>query len=241
MRRVLALAAVTAVVLSAGCGGKRYEERMNLTLEQMRYRKRLDDNLNPAVKGKVEQNLIFLRPPKGLSAEPAKAFMLAELEPGKFDVAESFLEKDKQYLHVLARVKGQKGPAGKKAAPSDAAQAVRGDFTTDVLQILSAYYNLDLDPSKAKEESKPPRNNKFKHLTFEANGKNVQMYVFGTKATQHEVALIFEYPKSEQGSLIGKIELTLGSFAVGERARRAFSGSVGEEEGEGGAPASVAF
>jgi hypothetical protein len=240
MRRVLALAATTTLVLAGGCGGEKYEFRLNKTLEEMRYRKRLDDNLNPAAtKGRLEQNLIFIRPPKGLSTEPAKDFQLTVLEPGKFDVSESFYEKDKQNLHILARVKRPKGPAGKKGAQAEQAQAVRGEFVGDVLAVLGSVYNVDLDPAKVKEETK--RNNKFKHLTFEANGKNIQVYFYGAKTSQYEVALIFEYPKSEQASLVSKIDLTLGSFGVGERARRAFNGSVSEEEGAEGGAASVAF
>jgi hypothetical protein len=236
MRRVLALAATTALVLAGGCGGKSYEVRLGKTLDAMKYRKKLDELTNPApTKGKLEQHLIFVRPPKGLSTEPAKSFLLTELEPGKFDVTDSFLEKDKQNFHILARVKLPKGPANKKGAQPEPEKAVRGDFVSDVLGVLSAVYNVELDPSKAKEETKQPTNNRFKHLTFEAAGKDVQVYFYGSKTGPYEVALIFEYPKSEQNALVRKIDYTLGSFAVGERARRAFTGGVVEEEGAEGA------
>jgi hypothetical protein len=231
------LAATTALLLAGGCGQK-YDVRLNKTLEDMRYRKRLDENLNPAhTKGKLEQNLVFIRPPKGLSTEPSKTFLLAELEQGKFDVSESFYEQGKQNLHILARIKRPKGATTKKGAQPEPAQATRGDFVSDVVEVLRGVYaNAEIDPTKAKEETKEPRRNHFKHLTFEGNGKNVQVYFYGSKTSQYEVALIFEYPKSEQASLVSKIELTLGSFAVGDRARMAYSGSVGEEE-EGGAAA----
>src|SRR5947209_8503699 len=120
MRRILAVFASSVLLLAAGCGVGVYEKRLSKTLEDMKYRKRLDDNLMPAVtKSKLEQNLIYLRPPKTLQG-PAKDFMLTVLEPGKFDVTESFYEPEKQSLHVLARVKRPKGPDNKKAAPNPA-------------------------------------------------------------------------------------------------------------------------
>src|ERR1700733_5315978 len=113
MRRVLAFLATTAatLLLANGCA-KSYDIRMNRTLEKMRYEKRLNDNLMPAPKGKLEAFLIFVRPPKSLAQ--SKEFLLTTLEPGRFDVSESFLEKDKQSLHVLARVKRPKSTAKKK-------------------------------------------------------------------------------------------------------------------------------
>ena len=231
MRRGLAIVvtAATVAVLAAGCGGKRYEVRLDKTLEEMRYRKRLDDNLTPPAKGKLETNLIYVRPPKGLEG-PTKVFQLTELEPGKFDVSESFFEKDKQNLHVLARIKRPKAAASKKGpAQPEPAKAARGEFNADVVAVLNSVYGVEIDLAKAKEESK--RTNRFKRLTFEGNGKNVQLFLLGSKTSPYEVALVFEYPKSEQSSLISKIDLCLGSFAVGEKARRFFEGVVTEEEG----------
>src|SRR5689334_18325761 len=133
MRRVLAVLATMALVIAGGCGGKSYEARLEKTLEAMRYQARLDANLHPApTKGKLEQQLIYIRPPKNMEAAPAKEFQLTVLEPGKFDVAESFFSKDGQNLHVLARVKRPQNPAAKKT-PTPDNSAVRGDFTSDVL------------------------------------------------------------------------------------------------------------
>lgn len=241
MRRVLATVATAALLVTCGCGGGSYKVRLDKTLDAMRYKKRLDDNLQPApTKGKLEQNLIYLRPPKALDG-PAKEFTLVPaLEPGKFDISDTFFEKDKQTLHVLARVKRPKAPANKKGAP-EPPKAERHEFIPDVIELLNSAYSLELDPAKAKEESK--KQNKFRHLTFEANGKNVQVYFFGNKASTYEMALVFEYPKSEQATLVSKIELCLESMATGEKARRAFSGTMTEEEGgeAGGGAAPVAF
>ncbi len=235
MRRVLAMLASTILLVAAGCAA-RYEKRLNDTLEEMKYQKRLDDNLMPAVtKSKLEQLLIYLRPPKSLQG-PAKDFMLTVVEPGKFDVTESFYEPDKQSLHVLARVKRPKGPDSKKAAANPAETATRGDFNTDVIAILNSVYSMDIDLTKAKEE--PRRRNKFKRLAFEANNKNVEVYLYGSKTIPYEVALVYEYPSSEKKALANKIELSLGAFAVGEPARRRFSGATTDEEAaEGGASA----
>jgi len=232
MRRFLAMLATTVLLLTAGCGVKVYEERLNKTLEEMKYRKRLDDNLIAApTKGKLEQLGIYLRPPKAL-AGPAKEFQLTVVEPGKFDVTESYYEPDKQSLHVLARVKVPKTP-DKKAAAIPAETATRGEFNADVIALLSSVYSVDIDVSKAKEESK--RRNKFKRLVFEANGKNVELYLYGSKTSPYEVALVFEYPPTPKANPSGKIELSLGSFAVGDVARRMFNGATSEEEAaEGG-------
>lgn len=242
MRRVFAVLATTSILLAGGCGSKSYEKRLGLTLEEMQYRARLDKNLMPAPsKGKFIENMIFVRPPKSLG-EPTKEFLMTVVEAGKFDVTESFVEKDKQNLYVIARVKKPKNPAGKKAAPKPAEVTVaRGDFNSDVISLLNGVYGVELEGAKAKEESK--RLNKFKHLSFESNGKDVQVYLYGGKTSPYEVALIFEYPKSEAKALVSKIDLTLGSFAVGEFAKRSFSGSVNPEEStEGSTPAGpVAF
>ena len=126
MRRVMAMVATTILVLSGGCGSKSYEYRLDRTLESMRYRKRLDDNLMPPpAKGiaPFEELSIFLRPPKNLAQ--SKEFQMTVLEPGQFDLESSFFEEKMQNLHVLARVKKPKRPASKKpAAPTPADTAV---------------------------------------------------------------------------------------------------------------------
>jgi hypothetical protein len=240
MRRVLVLLATTAMLIGGGCGVKIYEERLNRTLDDMRYQKRLNDLLLPAAKGKLEGLSIYIRPPKGLQG-PAKETQLV-VEPGKFEDVETFYEADKQNLHILSRVKLPK-PAAKKGAAPAAEQTPRGDFTADVVAILNSYYSVDIDPTKAKAEVKGKNN--FKKLVFEAGGKTVQVYIRSIKGDPYEVALVFDYPKAEQAALSSKIELALESMRVGDRARLAFSGNEGEETetadgaaaGGGGAPA----
>jgi len=247
MRRAWAILATVGLMAIAGCGSS-YDIRMNKTLEDMRYRKRLDDNLMPAqAKGKFEELMIFIRPPKEL--QPAKEFLLPIPEPGKFDLEASFLENmkggdspsgdaqpegggeakpakssAKQSLHVLARVKRPKGAAKKKAEPVN-----RGDFVRDTLALINAAYAppTELTIDKFKETKK--KNNTFRRHAFAVNGKDVQVYLYNPKNNPYEVALIFEYPSKELNNLYTKIELCLESFAEGNGARRAFSGAVGDE------------
>lgn len=239
MRWSVARMALVAVLVVSGCGTKSYETRLEKTLAKKRYVKRLDDNLMPApAESRLKQYQVYVRPPKSLTG-PAKTFSLSQPEDGKFDLAESYSDASKASLHVLARVKQPKGAAGKKAAPPP---TNRGDFNVDVYSLLGGYYNLELDPAAAKDETK--RKNKFKRLTFEGNGKNVLVYLSGTKSSTHEVALIFEYPKSETSKIVPKIDLALESFAVGPLAQLFYDGADGdeaeEETGEGGA-GGVAF
>jgi hypothetical protein len=263
MRRVWAILATASLVAAWGCGNS-YDIRLNKTLEDMKYRKRLDDNLTKAADGKFQELLIFVRPPKNLQA--AKEFLLPLPEPGKFDLESSFLETKsgdsqpqpaepqnpnepakpadnlKQSLHVLARVKRPKSPNAKKKA--EPVVANRGDFNRDVLALLNAAYTppTELTIDKFKEVTKGQggrATNRFKHHAFTVNDKNVQVYLYGPKGDPNEVALVFEYPRTEQ--LYSKIELCLEAFAAGNRAKRSFSGAVGEEQGDAGAAAPGVF
>ena len=229
MRRVAAIVVGAGLVLVVGCGTQNYEYRLEHTLEEMRYQRRLNENLNePATKGKLEELQIYLRPPKNMTG-PAQTFQLAAVEPGRFDVESSFTEPEKQSLHVLARVKRPKTPAKKGAAQAE--PPPRGDFNTEVVDLIKNVYGAELATTDFKDDTKGT--NTFKYKLLDLNAKNVQIYLYGNKNSPHEVALIFEYPKAEHNSVNPKIGLCLESFAVGEKARRAFAG--GEvEEGAGG-------
>ncbi len=125
MRRVAAIVLSAGLVLVVGCGTQSYEYRLEKTLEEMRYQRRLNENLSePATKGKLEELQIFVRPPKNMTG-PAQTFQLAAVEPGRFDVESSFIEPEKQSLHVLARVNRPKTPAKKGAAQARTAPARR--------------------------------------------------------------------------------------------------------------------
>jgi len=228
----MALVATTVLVLSGGCGSKSYEFRLDRTLENMRYRKRLDDNLMPPpAKGiaPFEELGIFLRPPKDLTQ--SKEFQMTVLEPGQFDLQSSFFEEKKQNLHVLARVKQPKSASKKAPAPTPADTAVRGDFNQDVIGIVGNVYGVadDLEVGKFKEVTK--KANKFRYHTFATGDKNVQVYLY--KFDPYEVALIFDYPSSEQANLSSRINLALESFAVGPRAKSRYAGADEHADDEG--------
>jgi hypothetical protein len=228
MKRAAVVLGVS-LVLILGCGTQSYETRLEKTIDNMKYQKRLDDNLGAAAtKGKLEELQIYVRPPKNMTG-PTQTFQLTVVEPGKYDVESSFIEPEKQSLHILARVKRPKTPS--KKAPTKA-ETPRGEFNSDVVELIKNVYGAELDLSKFKDETK--RDNTFKYHLLDLNAKNVQIYLYGGKDSPHEVALIFEYPKAEHNAVNPKIGLCLESFAVGDKAKRAFAGGETEDiEGTG--------
>jgi len=235
MNRALAMlmCAGLLVALAVGCGD--YDFRLNKTLEEMKYQEKLKKNLAEAsTKGRLEQLGIYIRPPLNMSG-PTQTFALTTLEPGRFDVENSFIDSGTQAaLHVLARVKQPQTTKKGKTA-----EAPRGVFQSEVLDIVKAVYGLAPDAAlKLKDETRRQgnRSNTFKGVTFDLEAKRVQVYFYGDKNTAYEVALIFEYPKTEHANLNPKIGYCLESFATGQAAKRAFAGSdteAGEDGGEG--------
>ena len=241
MKRAAAVVLGVSLVLILGCGTQSYETRLETTLDNMKYQKRLDDNLGAAAtKGKLEGLQIYVRPPKNMTG-PTQTFQLTVVEPGKFDVESSFIEPEKQSLHILARVKRPKTPS--KKVPTQA-ETPRNDFNFDVVELLTNVYGAEIDLSKSKSENKLDHTNyTFKSFELDLNVKTVQVYLYGSKNDPYEVALIFEYPKAEHNAVDPKIRLCLESFAVGDKAKRAFAGGETEDiEGTGEeAPPPVAF
>ena len=250
MRQAFAMlaTAISVLLLTPGCGSKSYELRLNKTLDDRRYEKRLNDNLGPAEKGKFETLSIYVRPPKGMTL--SKAFLLPPPEPGKFDIEASFSETGKsasgtpaaaaggattpppaaevtKTMHVLARRKAPKNAKKKNANAVDTSN--RGEFTFDVMSLVHAGYGTGGKPGDEKFKEETKRGNRFKHAILESGDKNIQVYIY--KQDPYDVALIFEYPKSEQASLVSKMELTRESFAVGNRAANQFKGLSAEESG----------
>ena len=159
---------------------------------------------------------------------PAQTFQLAAVEPGRFDVESSFIEPEKQSLHVLARVEAAQDPGQERRTPGRTAPAWR-------LQHRRRGAGQERLWSRARPQQNSRRRrrakNTFKHKRLDLNAKNVQIYLYGNKNSPYEVALIFEYPKAEDNSVNPKIGLCLESFAVGEKAKRAFAGGETEEAG----------
>ena len=230
MRRACVILASACLLLVVGC--RDYDLRLGKTLEEMKYQQRLERNLEKApLKGSLQAESIYVRPPKGL-AGPTKTINLTVVEPGKFDYETSFIDEAKQAsLHVLVRHKKPKAPPKKGAAPVAAAE--RGDFTNEVIEVVKAAYGVeDLTPTKFKATVKrhEGRENNYKEVKLDLNTKEVWIYLYGDKNGPYNVALIYEYPKTEVNNLSPKIGLSLEAFAVGDAANKAFSGG-GEEAG----------
>jgi hypothetical protein len=233
MKRAWAMLGGLTLLLAVGCTAN-YDYRMEQTLDHMAYEKRLNDNLTPAEeKGKLQELLIYVRPPKDL-AGPTQAFQMGVVEPGRFDVESSFIEPEVQSLHILARVDRPKAAAKKGAAPVAADAVPRGDFNEEVVELVRSVYGAEVSLAQFKEVSKAK--NTFKRHILDLNAKKVEIYLYDGKSknTPHKVALIFEYPKDQENAVSPKIGLCLECFAVGEAARIAFSGGSVEEGGEGG-------
>jgi hypothetical protein len=230
MRRACLILASACLLLIVGC--RDYDLRLGKTLDEMKYQQRLEKNLEKApLKGTLQAESIYVRPPKGL-AGPTKAFTLTVVEPGKFDLENSFIDEAKKAsLHVLARHKKPKAPPKKGAAPAPV--AARGDFTNEVIELVKAAYGVeDLTPAKFKPAIKKHegRENNYKEVKLDLNAKEVVIYLYGDKNGPYNIAMIFEYPKTEVNNLSPKIGLSLEAFAVGDAANRAFTGG-GEEGG----------
>ena len=214
----------------------RYDVRLDKTYENLRYEKRLDENLEkPAdAKSNLATSNIYVRPPLGLKG-PNKEFGMNLAEPGKFDLTDTFFDQ-KGSLHIVARVQKPKAPNAKKGSNPAEPKVPRGDFTADVIDLLKSAYTPDFDSSKPKTETKSGggKTVSFKSLDLHPPSKEVKVYIFGEKTSTEQVALIFEYPEGELKNISSKIDLCLGSFRVGEGARRRYSGQD-EDSGEGGA------
>ncbi|HEX8202719.1 MAG TPA: hypothetical protein VF590_19740, partial [Isosphaeraceae bacterium] len=229
-----------------------YETRLTKTAQVIKDQIQLDHYLNPPVTGKFQEFGFFLRPPKPLA--PAKQFQLTDLTSGQFlgqyDVDGSFLDLGKNEkgdapklsLHFLGRRKLAKkaDPKKKTTAPSPAETAQRGPFVQDVQGLLGFVFG-NAAQGATKDYSKGT--NKYKRQIFPATEKtNIRVYYLAEKAgaDTYDAALIWEVPNPPVQAMEKGIDLTLGSFAAGAKATRAFQGDTPAEDapGEGGeAPA----
>jgi hypothetical protein len=234
MKRVIAVLASASFVVAIGCSD--YDIRMEKTLEEMRYAKRLNTNLEEApTKSALQGDDIFVRPPKGLTG-PTQAFSLTGVDPGKFDIENSFIDEKKgTSFHVVARIKKPKAPANTKKAATPVETVPRGKFLDDVVELVKAAYNVELTPGEFKLESKShlSRENAYKARKLDMTTKQVEVYVYTESNGVREVALIFEFPKTELNYMNPKIDLCLESLAVGDRAKRSFEGTISDLDAGG--------
>ena len=248
MKRAVTALLAMVVLVAVGCGTEGYETRMSTTLANMKYDRKLDENLAPPVaKGMLQQLHVYLRPPLNMPT-PTQAFQMTVVEPGKFDLENSFIDPQTQEsLHVLVRDKTPKA-ANKKAAPNPAEAVPRGDFNTEVIELIRNAYGVELESANFKDETvKNPKSNRsktFKHVgPLDAGNRFLDVYLFGGKESMQEVAMIFEYPK-EDATLKPMIKLSLEAFASGQIADQSFAGGDEDEGGDGtgeGGSAPVAF
>jgi len=238
MKRVSAVLISAAVVLVCGCGKKSYEERLEYTLADMRYRQQLDQSLIEAPSEPKFKNFpLYIRPPKGMQLSTQFVMLNeADLPPGQFDLATSFTSQEKGNLHVLGRAKAAKKAPAKNAPPAQPAEPQR-PFDAEVLAILLRVYpNVDaLATPKFDNENK--KSNQYRRLIFNSpNGNVVRVYLY--KRDPYDVALIWDTPAApdQNPGLTNARDLCLKSFAAGRRAVRYFSGSMSESEGGEAAP-----
>jgi hypothetical protein len=233
MMRVLGiLAGVGIALVVVGCADP-YDVRVRTTVENRKYQMTLDKMLEQAPEGSdLKAKQIYIRAPLGFKG-PAE-FLPTPIEPNRFDAAKSFLDEKKQAsLHLLARDNRPKPAAKKGAEPPPA----RGDFTSDVLDVVKSAYGVDIDAQQLKSESKQhgARKNDYKTKTMEANAKEVQVWIYGDKTSPAQVALIFEYPKDSKGNFSSAIGYCLQTLGVGKMAESLYAGRD-EVSGEEAAP-----
>lgn len=233
MKRLSTLLASLALVLAVGCGFKGYEDRLDRTLEELRYRIRLDKALDPApADAKFKEFQLYIRPPKGMAL--STQFVPAELPAGQYDLAASFIAQDKGGLHVLGRRKSAPKKASKNA-PAPPEPVARGAFQSDVMQLLTVVYGDNEKLTAPKFQNETKRANKFKMLVFTAPNNNViRVYLY--QQPPYDLALIFDTPAAAERNteLRTARELCLESMAVGSRARLLSEGGTPDAEAEGG-------
>jgi len=237
MKRVLASLLTAVLIFVWGCGYNSYQSRLEYTLEQMKYRQRLDDNLIPApTDPKFRDFPMYIRPPKGMTL--AREFVMAELPPGQYDLAVTFFEQDKGTLHVLGRRKTAKKAASKNAPQQPEPAAPRGPFVQDITSLLMSVYGANDVLQNPQFQTDTAKKSAFKRLIFNAsNGDVVRVFLY--QKDPYEVALIWDIPAAvdRDPKLLRARDLCRESFALGRRANDSFSGSLssGEQGSEGAA------
>jgi hypothetical protein len=276
MRRIFVLLTVAFSVVAAGCGYTNYEKRLEATEARIKDEIRIDQVLAPRATGDFEKLSVYLRAPKGWTPSPLFAPEFAENSQYEdtfapyFDLRGSFTAPPaaadatkkqateappaSEMMRFLARRKKEKTDAEKAEAPPEQPAVARGEFLTEVLQLIRGFYAGDSEGAVAEPVNKeiwprtnPKRNIEYQRYKFNGS-KNQLVHVYIFKDTQgtteYDAALIFEFPDGQASAAASDaVDLTLGTFAVGSRANRLFRGDS-EESGEGASGAAgpaVAF
>ncbi len=228
MRRWCLLGLSAALVLMVGCfGQKSYEGRLEHTLSRLERERKVYKNLMPPPDDKRFKDLsIYIRAPKDEAM--AKTGQLPAGDGYELDA--SFLDKSDAALHLLARVKLPKKPLTKGAAPAPT-PSPRGDFSRDVLNVLTSLYGPVEGFATPKFVDEKKGSNRFKRLVATADNKEVKLYTY--KEGNYEVALIFVYDPKLKGLLATKIDLCLETFAAGPKATLIYNGGDADEDDAG--------
>lgn len=243
MKRLLGVGLVSALVVALGCS--KYEKRLEVTVERMKYQQRLDQYLKPAEGGKFQELGIHLRVPLGM--EPSKEVTIVP-EEGAFDLVANFAGRapggaqakegapapQPLRLNVLARVKRKKAAPKKGEAPPP--EVPRGDFRADVRALLAASLGNPEDAQNKADAAERKRLNEYRRLIFNAgNGNIIKVYFY--KQAEYDTALIWNIPPADERNAATVIDLCLETQAVGPRALNLFQGGTDEEiPAEGATP-----
>ena len=251
MKRLLGLLAGASLALAIGCA-QPYDVRISDTIEWLKYKRDLGKNTEqpPAGSSSLGTAKVYIRAPKGLAMAKTFGFVL---EPGKFDSSESFLASEKQTsLHILARSNAPKATTKKAPGPPGAPpkqpgeepppQAVRAEFTADVLDFIKAAYSTDLEASQLKDYKAPSHGRSsvpYKRAVLDLGDKQVQVYFHGDKNSPAQVALVFEGTKDALSKISTQIDYSLTSLRIGPAATNLYNGGDEMSGEEAQAPAGV--
>lgn len=237
MRRLPALATLGVLSFSViGCGYSGYEARLEATQRRLKDEMVLDKSLYSALQAEFAENNIFLRIPQGMAQR--LDFELIQLNPGFFEIDASFnpqgdsLPGGPYNLHALVRRDADE-PAAEQQG--DEPRINRGDFRSEVLAVLAEVYGPDIASAPTEQVNKAvwPRSDAARPISYERvavtdlNNQLIHVYFYQEESgnASYNVALIWEFPSGEAPSATGNpIDLTLGTFAVGQRAQARFSG-----------------
>ena len=233
MKRFFAVLASASFVLAIGCSD--YDIRLEKTLEERRYEKRLNANLEPApTKGMLQADDIFIRPPKGLAGRLRLLPLPSSSPENLTSRIASSTRRTVRACTSLARIKKPKGApnAKKAAAPAEHRPPEASSLTTS-----SSWSRPPTTSSSRPRSSSPnriPRRPGERRTKPEAGLglKQVEVYVYTEPNGVHEVALIFEYPNAQEKEkdktayMSPKIGRCLECFAVSERAKSVLSGAA---------------
>jgi hypothetical protein len=245
MKRVLGILVGASLALAIGCA-QSYDFRMDDFIKNEKYKRDLEKHTElPVTKTGLQKANICIRNPKGIK-QKTDTFGFV-VEDRKFDVTETFIDPASQAsLHILARINTPKAATPKKgpnpSEPTEPPPPARGDFITDVIDVIKSAYNTDLAASQLKPSDNPAQGTHksvpYKSTTFEAGDKDVKVYFYGDKNGPGQVALIFEGPKGTLTKMSSQINYSLNSLVVGPKAPNAYSGQdeLAGDEGPGVVP-----